>query len=480
MMKKILFLLVSGLLWGASAMAKDGYKVEIKFKQDVEDGYVYLAHYYAKPLPTIYKTDSAKVINKRSALLQSKDSVLGGIYLLLFNNNGKYIEFILDNGTDMAVEIDTASIPANIVFKNSPENTRYVEYEKYLMEFGKGQQKLMEGLAGAKNAADSQKIRDKAAERAKELTNYRQQYAKKHPGTFLSNVFNALEVPAVPEGPHFITGTQTPDSNFAYYYYKDHYWDKFDFSDNRLMYTPIYDAKLDEYFNKLVLPLPDTMIAETDVLLKRARKAPELFKYTLHWLAGNAERSNVMGMDEVFVHLVEKYYMKGDAFWLDSAMLAKYTDRAQKIAPNVLGNIAPDLNMQEIWGLKDTPLSGVKSKYTLLLFWSKDCTHCVKEIPAIDSLYKSKLKAKGVTIYAVSTQGNLEEIQKVVKDKGVSDWINVVDIYDNTKYRNKYDVFSTPKMYLLDENKKLIGKGLDHTNISELIDWQETRKKGKK
>jgi thiol-disulfide isomerase/thioredoxin len=471
-------LLLATLLLGMflTSQARHGYKIEISFKQDIPDTFVYLAHYFAKSLPTIYKTDSAKVINKRTAVFNSKDSVLGGIYLVLFKNNSRYIEFVLNNGDQMSIDIDTTNLPASMTFKNSPENTRYVSYGTYLLEFGKLQQQLNEELKSAKNAADSQAIREKGAEAGKKLNAYRRDYAQTYKGTYLASVFDALEVPQVPEGPHYLPGTNTIDSNFAYEYYKAHYWDKFDFSDNRLINSPIYDARLDEYFNRLVLPLPDTMKAEADWLLAKSRKASELFKYTLHWLARNAEGSKVMGMDEVFVHLVEKYYMKGDAFWLDSAALAKYEDRAKKIAPNVLGNIAPDLVMQDVYTLKDRPLSSISSPYTLLVFWAEDCSHCVKEVPLLDSVYKANLKDRGVTIYAVATKGgDLSDKHKMIEKLNLKHWTNVMDMNNTTDYKSKYDVYSTPKIYLLDANKKIIGKGLDHGNIGEVIDWVEKK-----
>lgn len=470
-------LLLTGLLCvlGNFLFAKDGYKIEIKFKQDMPDEYVYLAHYYAKPLPTIYKTDSAKVINKRTAVIDSRDSVLGGIYMILFAERSKYVELILDNGSTMEMTIDTVNMPANITFKNSPENSRYVTYEQYLMDYGKKQVALNEEIKTAKSSADTQAIRNKSKALLKELVQYRTAYSKKYPGTYLANIFDALKTPEVPEGTFYMEDKKTVDSNYAYRFYKQHYWDDFNFTDNRLMYSPIYDGKLDEYFNRLVVPLPDSMNAESDRLLARTRKSKELFKYTLHWLARNAESSKVMGMDEVFVHLVEKYYMKGDAYWLDSASVAKYEDRAKKIAPNVLGNIAPELELQDIHSLKDVKLSSVPSKYTLVIFWSRECGHCMTEVPKIDSLYEKVLKQRGVKVYAVSTEGELSEIQKTVDKLTIGDWINVVDANNKKDYRSKYDVYSTPKIYLLDEQKKIIGKGLDHSNIIEVLDWTEKK-----
>ena len=60
-MKQFLVTLSALVLFQTTALfAKDGYKIKIKFT-DVTDSTVFLAHYYGKPLPTIYKTDSAKL-----------------------------------------------------------------------------------------------------------------------------------------------------------------------------------------------------------------------------------------------------------------------------------------------------------------------------------------------------------------------------------------------------------------------------------
>lgn len=101
-----------------------------------------------------------------------------------------------------------------------------------------------------------------------------------------------------------------------------------------------------------------------------------------------------MGMDAAFVHMVENYYMRGKAFWLKPEDIEKYADRAHKIAPNVLGNIAPELNIPGLDG-KDHSLHAVNAKYTLLIFWSPDCGHCLKEMPLVDSVYNAVLKKKG-------------------------------------------------------------------------------------
>lgn len=463
-----------GSLLAFSAYAKDGYKIKVKFT-DKSDTLAYLAHYFGKPLPTIYKTDSARFDKNGVATFESSEPVLGGIYIIMLSDKATYFEFLLDNGADMSITATASKLPLGLTFKNSPENERFQEYVGYLQNFGEQQKQLQLQLEMAKSAKDTADIRAKAKKQGQSLMEYRRDYAQKHPGTLLTNIFKALETPQVPEGEHLLPDG-AKDTSFAYRYYKDHYWDGFNFKDDRLIHTPIYDAKLDEYFNKLVVPVTDSMEKEADWILAQTRGRKELFKYTLWWLTRNVETSKIMGMDEVFVYLVENYYMKGDAYWLDREALEKYYDRARKIAPNLIGNVAPEIKMQDIKG-KVIPLSSVKAKYTVIAFWDPTCGHCMKEMPALDSLYKKELKKRGVKIYGVRTEGPEDKWQEAIKEHpGMEEWINVYDPNNTSDFRSKYDIYSTPVIYLLDENKIIRGKRLDHSNLLEVIEMLERQK----
>lgn len=469
-------LLLAGLLAFTAqfAMAKDGYKIQVNFK-NTQDTMVYLAHYYGKPLPTIYKSDSARIGKSGTATFQTKDSILGGIYMMLLSDKKTYFELLLDNGDDIIINADVNNLPDGLTFKNSPENDRFRAYTDFLKGYSKEQQALQKQLDNAKTTADTAAVREKGTKAAKELTDYRKNYAQKNKGSLLSSIFGALETPDVPDGKHYYENG-TLDSTYAYRYYKAHYWDGFNFSDDRLIHTPVYDGKLDEYFNRVVVPVEDSIIKEADIILAKTRGHKEIFKYTLWWLTRNVESSKIMGMDRVFVYLVENYYMKGDAYWLDNDALGKYYERAADIAPNLIGRVAPEIKMQDITG-KLHNLYDLKAKYTLVVFWDPTCGHCTKEVPQIDSVYKAVLKQKGVKVYSVRTEGDEKLWQEFIKKHKLEDWTNVYDPGHKSDYRSKYDVYSTPVVYLLDEKKIIRGKRIDHTNIMSVIDMLERKEK---
>jgi len=171
--------------------------------------------------------------------------------------------------------------------------------------------------------------------------------------------------------------------------------------------------------------------------------------------------------------------MKGDATWLDNEALNKYIDRAMKIAPNVIGNVAPEVKMIDI-DKKEHKLSDVKAKYTILVFWSADCGHCQHEIPLLDSVYNAELKQKGTKVFAVRTEGDETKWQEFIKKNNLTDWINVYDPERKSDFVSKYDVYSTPVIYVLDEKKIIRGKRLDHTTIPQVIEMLEKKEKKSK
>ena len=166
--------------------------------------------------------------------------------------------------------------------------------------------------------------------------------------------------------------------------------------------------------------------------------------------------------------------MKGDATWLSQSDLDKYTKRVNELKPNTIGHVAPDIQMQDLDG-KSVPLSSIKAKYTLVVFWEPSCGHCQHEIPALDSVYESSLKAKGVKVYSVRTDDPVPQWQKFIKDHHLQDWVNVYDPEHHSNYHSDYDVKATPTIYLLDEKKIIRGKRLDHTNVLQLIEMLEEK-----
>jgi len=138
-----------------------------------------------------------------------------------------------------------------------------------------------------------------------DIIRYKIDIAEKYPTSFVAFLINAMREPEIPEIP--VLGNGRKDSTFAYRYVKTHFWDGTDFTDDRLLTTPVFDNKLKKYFDKVLYQTPDSIIKETDILIEKARPNKEMFKYLVWYATYHSESSEIMGFDRIFVHVVDTY-----------------------------------------------------------------------------------------------------------------------------------------------------------------------------
>jgi hypothetical protein len=103
-----------------------------------------------------------------------------------------------------------------------------------------------------------------------------------------------------------------------------------DFTDERILKTPIFFNKMDTYLNKLTVQHPDSISQSADVMAILSRQNKDIFQYVVSYITSTYERSKIMGMDAIFVHMVENYYMTGEADWVKEKQLEKIEERAEK------------------------------------------------------------------------------------------------------------------------------------------------------
>lgn len=474
MMRSLLLFLIPASLFAGEP--QPGYNIKIVAKGIPEGSTCLLANYYGEKQ---YIKDSAKVI-KGEVVFKGETKWDQGIYLFVPPSK-RYFDFVMDEGQHFSLEADTADYIKTMKVKGSEENKIFYEYQTFMASKQKQIEPLREQLKKVKAKDSTKTIQDKITAIDEEVKSYRNNLQKEHPKSFVAKLMKAMQDPEIPEAPILANGKK--DSTFAYRYYKAHFWDNIDFSDDRMLRTPIFHPKIKQYMEKLTAQGPDyvdSINASADYIIGKAKANQEVFKYVVYWLTYNYESSNIMGMDAVFVHLVEQYYVTKQAFWVDSTQLYKITNRAYTLKPLLIGKKAPFINMPDSTG-KYVPLYDLKSKYTVVIFWDHGCGHCKKEIPKLVEQYNTKLKAKGVQVYAIETEDKPDEWKKFIKEHKLN-WINVCepDEYKRAVTKKIYDIYSTPVIYLLDENKIIKAKRIDSEQIANIIEMLEKEKEKKK
>jgi hypothetical protein len=284
-----------------------------------------------------YVSDTIKVDDKGNMVFSGTKPLDGGIYLVVTPNK-KYFEVIIADETEFSLETDTLDFVKHMKVKGSKENEWFYAYLNYMADKSKQLEPLnkkYEALKANKDSAET--IRAKMSKIDNEVKEYKINFMKEHPTSFLSKIFRTSQDPEVPPAPKLANGRT--DSTFAYKYFKAHFFDGVDFSDARLLRTPLIYNKYKQYLEKLTYQIPDSIAEACIYIAEKAKANKEVFKYTVVYTTSTYESSKIMGMDAVFVRLVEEYYNTGQAFWADSTLLFKITDVAKRA--EIFGKLIP-------------------------------------------------------------------------------------------------------------------------------------------
>jgi peroxiredoxin len=460
--------LLSIITTTATAGGDTGYNLKFKIKGLQKDSSCYLANYYADKQ---YIQDTAKANANGEVVFTGKEKLKGGMYLLVLPKK-KYFDFLIDQVQDFTLETDTADFVKNMKIKGSEDNKLFFEYLNYIGPKQKELAPFRELMKKAKNNKDSIRLLNEKINKVdKDVKAYMEDFIKQHPKVLWAKILKAMTDPVIPDAPKLSNGR--PDSTFGFRYMRAHYWDNFDFSDQRLLVTPILYNRMKAFMDNMTYQIIDSLNASADIIVEKSRANKEVFKYVVYWLTSTYESSPIMGMEGVFVHMTEKYYMTKQAFWVDSAQNVKITQRAMTLKPILIGKYAPNLVLKDSL-LRDVTLYDVHKKFTIVYFWDYNCSHCKKVTPVLLEWYHTA-KSKGVEIYAVGTETNAEEWKKYIREHKL-DWINVFDPNHQTGFKQTYDIYSTPVIYVLDENKKIIAKRLDVEQLDGLLEHYNKQK----
>jgi len=459
----------------ANLSAQTGYNIDITLRP-FSNQKIYLGYYYGKMKAL---TDSAVLDNSSKGVFQGEKALPGGIYFIVSPNKEILFELLIDKQQSFGIDADTTALPSNVKFLRSPDNSGFQQYTLFASRTGRESSRLTAGYKQSGNPNDSITATAEIRRLGKKMDEYRDSAIKKQPASLMTALFKALKDPQVPAAREHPGGKY--DSTYAYTYYKNHFWDGISFRDDRLVRTPFFESKVEKYFRDLVVPNPDSIIREVDHLLLASRGTSEMYQFLMVHFVQKYVNPEYMGQDAVFVHLFEKYINTGQAAFFTATYKEFLTKRAYSLMANLIGQPASDMQMVDSLG-KPMNLYTVKSPYTVVFFWDPTCGHCKEVVPHLDSMYQAKWKIQGVKIYGVMVDGGKENWTKYIKENKLTDWVHVYQTKAQQDaesaagkpgFRQLYDVYQTPVLYLLDADKRIIAKKLSYQQIDEVISLKQ-------
>ncbi len=457
---RILGFLISIICFTGSVSAQE-YSIFGKV-EGIPDGDVLLGYYYGNKQ---YVKDTVQSHHGFFHFKGDKE-LESGMYFILLPNQ-QYFQLIVDQTRNFSFETSTANMIGDMEVQGSKENELFYDYQKFTQSKGLEAEPIKNLLKTLdKNSKKYQKEQQKLQDLTNQVNAYKLRYMQDHPKTFFVKLLYAMEPISIPTAPILEDGTL--DSTFQYIYYKNHFWDHFDLTDDRMIRTPIFHDKMEKFIVEYTPQVADSIIKYVDILIEKTRPSDALFKYVVNWSTHHYESSKIMGHDAVFVHLVFNYFVTRQTPWVDEVQLTNIIDKAMRISPNLIGTTAPYLKIPNDKGV-EKDLHKVEAPFTILFFYDPDCGHCKKEVPLVKETLE-KYKDKEVKVYAVCTEFDQDMWLDFIDEQGIDQWINVIDLDNISNFRGKYNIMGTPRLFVLDSKKKIIAKQIDAEALDSILE----------
>jgi thiol-disulfide isomerase/thioredoxin len=444
--------------------ASSNYNISLNIS-GLKDSTIFLAYHFGDKQ---YIKDTITLDNRSHGVFSGKEALPQGIYMIVLPGR-KYFEILIGDDQQFTISCQYTDYFNTLKFTGSEENTRFVDYQKKWVSMQNKSSSIMRRIQNNKQNSDSVKIlTDMQKGQEQKMKTYLQSVLDENHNNLLSVLVKSMMPLDVPEFT-ISNVVHNPDSVkwvMRYNYNKDHFFDNIDLTDERMLRTPILQARLDAFFTNVVIQSPDSINKEIDKLIKKCEGNHKVFQFISVYLFNHFRESEIMGHDAVLVKIADDIYLSGKADWVSKQFLDDLRKQVELLRHNLIGMKAENLVMDSYKGMF-VSLYDVQKEFTILYFWEPDCGHCQEATPKLKEYY-DKVKDEGIEVFAVCTTSDKPAWKKYIEENGLT-WINGWDPDRTSHFDYFYDVQSTPMVYILDRNKKIIAKKLSVDDIPSFI-----------
>ncbi len=409
-----------------------------------------LGYYFGASSQVVY-VDTAKVDAKGSFVFDGNKHLAEGLYFIEFPAK-KRLDLVIGAGQIFEFSTDFLNLTNHISFKNSEENTLYYSY----IHFVRSRQATLKTRL---NPEQSTKIQQ-------ELYTFQTSFFKEKSGYLSTSILAASEMPYIPT---FTLSNGKPDNDKVYHYYKNHLFDNVNLGDERLLRTNHIEPKIDEYIQKLTYQIADSAIKSVDALMQKTTVGA-FRKYFVSRMINFYQKKTFIGAENVYVHLIDRYYSNEPQLW-DTSALKQMTTRANTLRPLLLGKKIPNMTVTGTDG-KTYSLHDIQARYTILYIYSLGCPHCQEHAPKMAAL-QTKLAAKGVKFFVVAVERDETKWRNFITNYHTENLLNLIDKSGNINFVKDYNTIEYPTNFVLDGQKKIVGKQINPTLLEDYIKYLE-------
>lgn len=454
------------LLFISSVSFGQGYKIEVELPA-ARDSQVFLANYF---LTNIYIKDTLQLDASGKGTFTADTLLPQGLYKM-YRDENMHFDFLL--GGDQNLKIGNPTFSSQTVeIDGATETEEFIAYTHFLSDLKKQGSEIRKKIESAP-PVEKKQLQAEMDGLTQKLHNYWFDIEKKYPDTFLSAFLLANYVPSlkVESLPPEIQNNDSLLLIEKFKYQQAHFWDYLDYTDERFLYTPLLKPKMETWFKQVLYQNYDSIKPAVYQFIEDVRPSKRLFQFATSHFLNAGITSNILGMDALFVDLARDYYLSGQAFWAGEESLKNIKENVVFLENTLIGETAPDLTLENVDG-EFVNLHKIGAKLTVVLIYEPNCSHCKVFVPKFHDEIYAKYKDKGLEVFAIYSMDNKEEWVEFLTKHNLFDWINVWDEDHSSQFKILYDARQTPRVYVLDENKKILVKKLSVEQLEDFVGYQ--------
>lgn len=465
-MRKI-FLGIVFMIFSSSLLSqvKNNFEISITIS-GLRDSSIYLAYHFGDKQ---YIKDTITLDSNGHGVFSGQEKLPPGIYLIVLPGK-TYFEILVSDDQIFSLSCNYNDYINTLNFSGSAENTYFLSYQKKWSEMQQKASAIARRIQNNKQNKDSLLVLTEMQRDTEEnMKNYLRSVVNDNGTNLLASLVKSMIPIEVPE---LIIPSPTRNADslrwiMRYNYNKDHFFDNIDLSDERLLRTPVIQSRLEAFFNNVVIQLPDSIIKEIDILIRKCENNNKVFQFVSVYLFNHFRESEIMGHDAVVVKLADDIYLSGKADWVTKEFRDDLSRQIELLRHNLIGMKAQNLVMDSYKGIF-VSLYDIEKEFTILYFWEPDCGFCKEATPKLKAYYDSN-RENGIEVFAVCTTSDKPAWSKYIEENKLT-WINGWDPERSTHFDYYYNVQSTPLIYILDRNKKIIAKKLSIDDVKPFIE----------
>ena len=380
-------------------------KIDVKI-DDINDTILYLMKYKSDKTQSIIDYSSISSAKKTFKNPQNYDE---GIYVLTDSNQNPLFEILIGKDQKFSLHVEDMMDLNTYKIRGSKETSDYFKvYSKTIHDklYIKALESEMEYFPDNARKIDSIK---------RELYDYQESMLSKDKSSFLNTYIRFIE-----------------DSE------ADHYFENLPLCDTRILNSRLLKNKLDDYFdNHTANQNADVICKNIDNLISKTNDCHEVRDYILWYLY-----STYFNNDLIYIHLSDNYFSKLEINNLTQNIRNEIIKRSDVLRKITIGSVSPTFTYTDDEGNK-IDLSEINAENLVLFFYKPDCQKCIRD-KRILGLIKNKQKDLTILYINISEDNYSNVSQDII---------------------NQYDITTTPTIYVLDKNKRIIAKNIKAEEI---------------